>query len=394
MSINETINQAAGRIEDELVRIRRAIHQNPELGFQEHETATLVGSYLEKLGVPFRTGVGRTGVVGLIEGAKDGPTLAIRADMDALPIQENTGLPFASKNPGKMHACGHDVHTAALLGVASVMNGLRGSFAGRVKLIFQPNEEGLDGAQAMIADGVFENPAIDRCLSYHNWPSLAAGKIGYHQDVSFASSDAFDLTLRGVSGHAAHPHMAVDVITAGAYFITQLQTVVSREVSPVQPAVVSIGKVEGGTARNILPDSLRIEGTVRTQNEAAKAIIAAAFRRLLEGMKIGMRVDYELDYRPGVPVLRNDKGVLARVLASASDILGADNVVELPEASMGSEDFAFFSVRFPSAHLRIGSRIEGLDTALHRSNFTCNELAIPTAVRAVSRAAFDLLQPG
>lgn len=391
VDVNESIDAKVASITDELVEIRRVIHANPELGFEEHETANLISGALGRLGIPHHNSVGKTGVVGVIEGSAGGPTLAIRADMDCLPVNEETGLPFASRIPGRMHACGHDVHSTILLGVAEVLSEMRDHFHGRIKLIFQPNEEGLSGAQAMIADGVFENPSIDMCLGYHNWPPLEAGKVGYHPDVCFSSSDAFDLTIKGLSGHAAHPHLTVDPITVTAYFITQLQTLVSREISPLHPTVVSIGKIEGGTARNILPPSISLQGTVRTQNTAAKEHVQAAMTRLLDGLKTGMRIDYALDYQPGVPVLRNDKTVLTKVLASARDILGDDNVVELPEGSMGSEDFAFFTERFPSTHLRIGSKIDGLDTALHRSNFDCNELAIPTGVRAISKAALDLL---
>ena len=245
MNSNETITKRTNEVSDEIIQVRRRIHQNPELGFEEVETSRLVSQELEKLGIPHRTGVGRTGVVGIIEGGAPGKTLVIRADMDALPIQEPEELPFASKVPGKMHACGHDAHTAALLGVANVLIGLKDCIKGRVKLIFQPNEEGLTGAQAMIDDGVFENPSIDMCLGFHNWPPIEVGKVGYHPDVCFSSSDAFDLTIKGVSGHGAHPHLAVDAVTATAYFITQLQTIVSREIAPVRPAVVSIGHIQG-----------------------------------------------------------------------------------------------------------------------------------------------------
>ena len=391
MNAINKINGMTDKISPKLVAIRRQIHQNPELGFEEHETAKLISENLESLGIQVRTGVGKTGVVGIIEGANPGKTLAIRADMDCLPVQEETGLSFASTKDGLMHACGHDLHSAILLGVAEVLSGLRDEMAGRVKLIFQPNEEGLTGAQSMIDDGVFEDPPIDMCLGYHNWPPLDAGTVGYHPDVCFSSSDAFDLTIIGRSGHAAHPHLAIDAIAAASYFVTQLQTVVSREILPVHPAVVSVGVFQAGTARNILPEKVFIQGTVRTQNSAAKECIAAAMKRLLDGLKAGMRIDYKLDYQPGVPILRNDKDILASVLASTHDVLGKDNVIELPEGSMGSEDFAFFTERFPSAHLRIGSKIEGLDTGLHRSNDDCNEEAIPTAVRVVSKAAIDLL---
>lgn len=391
MDSSNRINSKTDEISSKLIGIRRQIHQNPELGFEEFETAKLITGHLESLGLSCRTGVGKTGVIAVIEGSKPGKTLAIRADMDCLPVHEETGLPFASKKDGLMHACGHDMHSAILLGVAEVLFGLRDEMAGRVKLIFQPNEEGLTGATSMIADGVFDDPPIDMCLGYHNWPPLAAGTVGYHPDVCFSSSDAFDLTIIGRSGHAAHPHLAIDAITAAAYFVTQLQTVVSREILPVHPAVVSVGVFQGGTARNILPEKVLLQGTVRTQNQAAKDCIAAAMKRLLDGFKAGMRIDYELDYQPGVPILRNDQEVLASVLDSTRAVIGTENLIELPEGSMGSEDFAFFTERFPSAHLRIGSKIDGLDTGLHRSNFDCNEDTIPIGVRVVSQAAIDLL---
>ena len=391
MDANNAINGLTEKITEELIQIRRTIHQNPELGFEEFETAKLVSGALDKMGILQRTGVGGTGVVGIIEGASPGKTVAIRADMDALPIDEQSGVSFASKVPGKMHACGHDVHTAIGLGAAMVLNQIKDQLKGRVKLIFQPNEEGLGGAQAMIKDGVFEDPAIDIVLGYHNWPPLEAGKVGYTEGAVFAASDFFDITLKGVSGHAAHPHTTVDTITAAAYFITQLQTIVSREIAPIDPAVVSIGQIEGGTARNIIASEVRLSGGIRGQSTEVMKRVEETMRRLLDGIKAGMRVDYELDYRLAVPVLRNDKAILDRVLSSARGILGDENVELLPSYSMGSEDLAFFTERFPSAHLRIGSKIDGLDTMLHKANYDCNEAAIPTAVRAVSQAAADLL---
>jgi hippurate hydrolase len=389
---NDGIDSITAEIADRLIQIRRTIHQHPELAFEETATADLVARVLADLGVLHRRGVGKTGVIGLIAGAKSGRTVGIRADMDALPIQENTGLPYASTEAGKMHACGHDAHTAILLGVAMVLCRMRDRLAGQVKLIFQPAEETLAGAAAMIADGALENPAVDIMLGYHNWPLLDAGSIGYHPGVSFASSDAFDVTVSGTSGHAAHPHLAVDAITAAAYFVTQLQTIVSREVAPVRPAVVTIGRIAGGTARNIFADSVRLEGTVRAHDEATRTSIEEAMRRMLHGLKLGMRTDFALDYRRGVPVLKNHPATIARVLASARAIVGAEKVVELPEGSMGSEDFACFSERVPAAYLRLGSKVEGRPSMIHRADFIPDELVIPTGVRVVSRAALDLLE--
>lgn len=391
MDLDPDLRRLTDGNSEELIRIRRTIHQNPELAFEEVETARLVSATLTRLGIPHRNGVGKTGIVGLIESGKPGPTLGIRADMDCLPMAERTGLPFASRVAGKMHACGHDLHTAILLGVATVLGGLKGRFRGRVKLIFQPAEEVLRGARAMIDDGVLEEPRMDAILGYHNWPILEAGKIGFHPTVVMASCDHFDITLKGVSGHGAHPHRAVDAITNAAYFVTQLQTVVSREVAPLAPAVVSVGEFHAGTARNVLPDRVVIKGTARALDKAARAQVEAALRRLLEGVKTGLRLDYELAYEQIVPVLANDRAVLGRVLESARAVLGADKVDELPEASMGSEDFAWFSEAVPAAHLRIGSKAPGRSDMLHNSDFQPDERAIPTGVLAVSRAAIDLL---
>lgn len=390
--LKPAIDAIVDEIAEDLVAIRRAIHRHPELGFEEHETAARVASHLKAIGVEFRDGIAGTGILGRIDGGRDGPTLLIRADLDALPIHEETGLDFASEVPGKMHACGHDAHSAILIGVADVLKRLSDRLPGRVTLLFQPAEEKLLGAQAMLDAGVHEDPPVDFCLGYHNWPPLPGGTVGYHPDVAFSSSDSFDIVLRGKSGHAAHPHLSNDVVAAAGYFLTQVQTLVSREVPPIHPAVVSIGSIHGGTMRNILPDSVRMEGTVRTQSMEAKRIIEAGMRRLLDGLATAMRVEVELDYVPGVPVLRNDKAVLATVLDAAREMVGAEKVIELPQGSMGSEDFALFTDRFPGAHLRIGSGIAGYETALHRSNFNLDEAAIPAAVRTVSRAAFAILE--
>jgi len=390
MDINGRIAQSTERWTPELVALRKTLHQHPELAFEEHETAKAVTTFLTKLGIPFRAGIGKTGVVAVLEGSAPGRTIGIRADMDALPILEETGLPFASQIAGKMHACGHDVHTVIALGVAAALSEVRDALHGRIKFIFQPAEETLSGAAAMIEDGVLEDPTMDVILGYHNWPQVKAGSIGYHPEAVMASADAFDLTLKGRAGHGAHPHLAVDTVAAGAHFVTQLQTIVSREVAPLSPAVVTIGEFHSGTARNVIASTALLKGSVRTMEPGLSGAIEAAVRRLLEGIKTGMRVDYSLEWQRMTPSLRNDKTTLARVLACATDVLGAENVIELPQPTMGSEDFAWFAEKVPAAHVRIGSKIEGLDTTIHRSNYDCNELAIPVGIRVVARAALDL----
>ena len=390
MDINGRIDAIVQRRTRELVALRRDLHRHPELAFEEHETAKAVTAYLRALGVPFTAGIGKTGVMAVIAGSRPGRTVGIRADMDALPIHEETGLPFASEVAGRMHACGHDVHTVIALGVAAALVEMRDVLSGQVKLIFQPAEETLSGAAAMIADGALDAPTPDTMLGYHNWPQVDAGTVAYHADAVMASADAFDVTLKGRTGHGAHPHLAVDALAAAAYFVTQLQSIVSREVAPLAPAVVTIGEFHSGTARNVIAPVAILKGSVRTMDASVASAIEAAVRRLLEGIKAGMRVDYDLTWTRVAPALRQHPATLAGVLASARAILGDEKVVELPQPSMGSEDFAWFAERVPAAHLRIGSRIDGLDTAIHRSNYDCNELAIPTGVRVVTRAALDM----
>lgn len=391
MIANETITGLTAQILDELIGLRRQIHANPELGFEEHETAALISKRLQQDGIGHQTGVAKTGVISLIEGKGKGRTIGIRADMDCLPMDEKSTVAFASKVPGRAHTCGHDVHTTIGLGAALVLNKLSKQFDGSIKVIFQPAEEGLDGAIHMIEDGALKNPSLDAVLGFHNWPLLDAGTVGYNLDVVMSSADVFDLTLTGVSGHGAHPHMAVDVISAAAYFITQLQTIVSREIAPVLPAVVTIGKIAGGTAHNQLPDSVSLHGSVRTQNEEARAQIRSAIWRLLEGLKVGMRVEHSLVFTKGTPVLRNNQAILPTYVDAAKNMLGSDKVIQLPTPSMGSEDFAEFANRVPAAHLRIGSKVDGLDTMIHKSNYECNELAIPVGINVICRAVLDLL---
>lgn len=389
MNQNDRIGSIVAQRAPALIALRRKLHQHPELAFEEHETAKAVTQFLTDLRIPFRSGVGGTGIVAMLEGTRPGRTIGLRADMDALPIHEETSVEFASTIPGKMHACGHDAHTAIVLGVATTLAEMRDALAGRVKLIFQPAEETLSGAVAMIADGVLDDPTMDMILGFHNWPQIDAGKVGYHADAVMASADAFDITLKGRTGHGAHPHLAIDALAAGAYFVTQLQTIVSREIAPLAAAVVTIGEFKSGTARNIIAPTAVLKGSARTLDASVAAEIENAVRRLLDGIKTGMRVDYELDWKRVAPALRQSAQALAGVLASTRAILGDENVVELLQPSMGSEDFAWFAERIPAAHLRIGSRIDGLDTAIHRSNYECNELAIPTGVRVMTKAVLD-----
>jgi amidohydrolase len=382
------IHNAAAALASHLVELRRDIHAHPELAFEELRTSGIVAAELARMGIPHRTGIGRTGVVGFIDGGRPGPTLAIRADMDALPIHEETGLPFASQVDGKMHACGHDIHTVTLLGAASVLRDLAPRFAGRIALVFQPAEETLEGAEAMIADGVMDG--IDMALGFHNHPDMPVGRFGYVRGACLAAADKFDLIIRGKSGHAAHPYAAVDPIVAAAHFVTQAQTVVSREVKPLHPAVVTIGQSTGGTTYNIIPERVHLKGSVRTLHPEARDTAEAALRRLAEGIALGMRVECSMDYQRKVPPLVNSDRVLDPAIAALSDQFGAAMLDE-GEPSMGSEDFSAFATRVPALQLRIGSSAPGRQDALHNAGYQPDEACIPAGVEALSRIALELL---
>ena len=383
------IRDATQRIEPALIEIRRDIHANPELGFEEIRTAGVVARELSRLGIAHQTGIGKTGVVGLIEGGRPGPVLAIRADMDALPIEERTGLPFASTKPGLMHACGHDIHTTTLIGVAAVLKELAPQLAGTIKLVFQPAEEGIGGMQAMIADGVMDGPRVDLALGFHNHPEIPVGTFGFVHGACLAAADRFDIVVRGKSGHAAYPHHAVDPIVAAAMLVAQLQTVVSREVRPTHPAVVTVGAINGGTTYNIIPDACLIKGTVRTLHPPARDAAESAIKRLAAGMLEGMRVACDVDYRRGVPPLRNTDSVLEPTVAAVRHQLG--DVISEFEPSLGGEDFALMADLVPAFQLRVGSSQPGRSDRLHNSAYQPDERCIGFGVQALSRAALELL---
>jgi amidohydrolase len=381
------IRDAAEALEPRLVAMRRDIHAHPELAFEETRTAGIVAAELARLGISHRTGVGRTGVLGVIEGGRPGPTLAIRADMDALPIHEETGLDYGSTVDGKMHACGHDIHTTTLLGTAAVLKDMAPMLAGRVVLVFQPAEEILEGAAAMIADGAAEG--VDMALGFHNHPEMPVGRFGYARGACLAAADRFDLIVRGKSGHAAHPYAAVDPIVAASSFVAQVQTVVSREIKPLHPAVVTLGMFQAGTTYNIIPERVHLKGSVRTLHDESRDLAEAAIRRLAAGLEVAMRVRCEIDYQRKVPPLMNDDGVLDRTMAAVRAQFG--DVIDEGEASMGSEDFSEFAARAPAFQLRIGSGAPGRDDRLHNDRYQPDERCIGLGVQALSRAALELL---
>lgn len=383
------IEQRVQVIEPALIALRRDIHAHPEIGFETVRTAALVASELERIGLKPQRGVGRTGVVAEITGGQPGPCLLIRADMDALPMDELTGLPFASTVPGKMHACGHDIHTATLIGVGTVLQAMAPKLRGSVRLVFQPAEETVEsGAAAMVADGAADGAAI--ALAFHNRPEMPVGRFGYVRGASTASSDEFDVIVRGRSGHAARPHAAVDPIVAAAAIVTQLQTAVSRVMDPSQSAVLTIGHIQGGTTHNIIPDSCLFQGTVRCRSAESRDTMEATFRRICEGVGAAMGVTCEISYLRGAPALVNDDGVVDAALRSVSAQFGADRIEQL-EGRFGAEDFSYFSERIPSCQLLIGSSQPGRNDRVHNSDYQPDEGCIALGVAALTRTALDIL---
>jgi amidohydrolase len=376
-------------IEPALIALRRDIHAHPEIGFDTVRTAALVAAELERIGLVPRRGVGRTGVVAEITGGAPGPCVLIRADMDALPIAEQTGLPFASTVPGTMHACGHDLHTATLLGVGAVLKAMAPMLRGSVRLVFQPAEETVEsGAAAMVADGAAEGVAM--ALAFHNRPEMPTGQFGYVRGASTASSDEFDVIVRGRSGHAARPHAAVDPIVAAAALIMQLQTAVSRVMDPMRSAVLTVGHIAAGSTHNIIPDSCLIQGTVRCRSPESRDAMEATFRRICEGVGAAQGVTCEVTYVRGAPALVNDDGVVDAVARSVAAQFGADSVRQY-DGRFGAEDFSYFSERIPSCQLLVGSSQPGRNDQVHNSDYQPDERCIGLGVAALARTAVDML---
>ncbi|MDR3524784.1 MAG: M20 family metallopeptidase [Acetobacteraceae bacterium] len=387
--VQATIARITGEIEQHLIAVRRDLHAHPELAFEEVRTAGVVANELTRMGIAHETGIAQTGVVGIINGGRPGPVLAIRADMDALPIQERTDLPWASTKPGLMHACGHDIHTTTLLGVADVLHKIAPSLAGTVKLIFQPAEEAIGGAEQMIEAGVLEGPKVDMAIGFHNYPHIPVGEFSFCPGPALAAADMFTIEVHGKSGHAAHPYAAIDPIVAAATLITQLQTVVSREMRPLHPAVVTVGAINGGIAHNIIPDSVVIKGTVRTLHKEAQDIAERAIQRMCDGAEIAMRTRCTLTYERGVPAMLNDDRVLEPVVEAVRKQLG--DVIHRREPSMGAEDFALMSQMVPAFQLGIGSGAPGRADRLHNSGYAPDEACIGLGVQALARAAVEIL---
>jgi amidohydrolase len=375
----EKIKRLAAEYAADTVALRRHLHAHPELSFEETNTAAFVTRELQKLGLQPQPIAG-TGVVALIEGRPGGPTIALRADMDALPIHELNEVDYRSTRPGVMHACGHDVHTASLLGAARILTALKNELPGSIKLMFQPGEEKLPGgASLMIKEGVLENPRPQSVLGQHVFPQLPAGQIGIRSGRYMASTDELYLTVRGRGGHGAMPEQNLDPVLVAAHIIVAAQQIVSRRASPKLPSVLSFGKVVANGATNVIPNEVYIEGTFRTLNEEWRNEAHGHLRRLCEGLAESMGASCELEIRRGYPYLENEPALTARIRAAAEAYLGVENVVELDQW-MAAEDFAYYSQVAPACFYRLGTRAADgrFAASVHTPVFDIDEAALAT----------------
>jgi amidohydrolase len=369
----------------DLVATRRRLHSQPELSMVEHDTAAYVAAELGTLALDdLRTGIGQTGVLGTLRGGKPGPVTLLRADMDALPIVELNEVPYRSQHRGVMHACGHDGHVSILLAAAKTLASRRAEVPGTVVFCFQPGEEGHAGAKKMIDDGALENPHVDRTFALHLYSGLDVGKIGVRDGAFFASADEFDLTVRGKGGHGAMPQLAVDPIAAGAYVITALQTIVSREVAPKDPAVVTVGQFTSGTTFNVIPDEAKMKGTVRAFDAEVRRTMPERMERILRGLAEAMRFEYEFAYHWSYPPTVNARDVNDVVRAVGRRELGAEAVVE-HDIVMWAEDMSFMQEVRPGAYFIVGSR-GGPESAYphHNARFDIDERALEVGYRMMA----------
>lgn len=380
------------KLKERLIHIRRQIHQHPELGFEEFETAKLVEETLHQLGIETKR-MAKTGVVGLLRG-KGTRTIALRADMDALPITELNQVEYASRIPGKMHACGHDVHVAAVLGAAMVLAQQREELRGNVKFIFQPAEEAPGGAKPMIEEGVLEDPKVDAIVAGHCWPGLPAGVIEVGEGPVMAAPDVLTLKIIGKGGHGAMPHTTVDAIAVAFQVGVALQQVVSRMSDPLDPVVLTIGSIHGGTARNVIAQEVVMEGSVRSLTPQTHERLPGLIEGVIRGVTSAYGASYELDYHNLYPPTINDSNMARLVLEAAKKVLGTEGARWSTKPSMGGEDFSYFAQRVPGAFFRIGiADPTGARPSypLHSPNFDVCEDAIPAAVEVFVQIVKDFL---
>ncbi|HEY8513111.1 MAG TPA: M20 family metallopeptidase [Cyclobacteriaceae bacterium] len=379
MNLLDKIKNLSEKYSGEVVSIRRHLHANPELSYEEYNTARFVAEQLRSFGIEPKEGVATTGLVAEIKGKNpDKKTVALRADMDALPITELTDVPYKSKNPGVMHACGHDVHTSSLLGTAKILQEVKDQFEGTVRLLFQPGEEkNPGGASYMIRDGALENPRPAGIIGQHVYPLLDAGKVGFREGMFMASADEIYLRVIGKGGHGAWPELTIDPVVIASHIIVALQQIISRNASPKQPTVLTFGKVVANGATNVIPDEVNIAGTFRAMNETWRNDALERIQKMAESIASGMGGRCEVTISRGYPYLENNPELTRRMREAAVAYLGPENVVDI-EYSLGAEDFAYYSQVVPATFYRLGTRNKekGITAYVHTPNFNIDEDAL------------------
>lgn len=385
----QEIKRLAARYAPEFIRIRQHLHSYPELSFQEFNTSKFIQEKLSGFGIPFKTGVAGTGVVAMIEGRPSEKVIALRADMDALPIREANDIPYRSKNEGVMHACGHDVHTSCVLGAAKILHELRDKWEGTVKILFQPGEEKHPGgASLMIKDGALENPRPAAILGMHVLPSMEAGKLGFHSGIYMASADEIYITVRGTGGHAAAPELTVDTVLTASQLVVNLQQVISRNRNPFSPSVLTISAFNGGFTTNVIPDEVKLMGTFRAMDEAWRFRAHDLIRRQAAGLAAATGAEIDVNILVGYPCVYNSEPVTEKARRLAAEYSGPENVTET-EMRMGAEDFAFYSQEIPACFFRLGTgnKALGITSGVHTPTFNIDESAIETGMGTMAYLA-------
>ena len=386
--MNVRITQLAMRILDQVTRIRHDIHQHPEIKYQEVRTAGVIESFLEAAGISYRRCAG-TGIVAVI--GSGGRTVALRSDIDALPMADHSALPYASVNEGAAHACGHDGHIAILLGAAWVLKQMEGELGGTVKLIWQPAEEGGAGADKMIRDGALEDPVPEAIFGLHGWPMIEIGVAGYRFGPAMASTDDFIITVKGKGTHGAMPHAGVDPIAIAARIVEGVQLIRSRMINPLSPLVITIGTIHGGSAVNVIPDEVVMSGTIRTLDPETRSMIPGLMDRMIVQTARASGGEAEFHITAGYPPVMNEERTTAFARDALRDILRPNNVMEIKEPVMGGEDFAYYLEKIPGTFLRLGV---GQRPPLHNSAFDFNDEAIPSGIRIMAGIALRFLERG
>lgn len=387
------IQDLAAQLAPRLIEIRRHIHTHPELSAKEHKTAAFVAGVLSSSGVRVQEGVGKTGVIGEVQGnGSDKRLLAIRTDMDALPIQERTGLDFASRESGVMHACGHDVHTTVGLGTAMILAQIASELPGDVRFLFQPAEEISQGANWLVADGAMDK--VSAILSVHVFPSIPAGSIGVRYGALTAAADDLEIIIIGESGHGARPHEAIDAIWIASQVITNLQQAISRTQNPLRPVVLSIGQINGGRAPNVIADRVKLLGTVRSLHPETRANLPDWISKIVGSVCDSYGARYHVNYRPGVPSVQNNLALSQIIQTAAEEAWGSDRVLVLTEPSLGAEDFSLYLERAPGSMFRlgVGYKERSINYPLHHPLFDVDESAIFTGVVTMAYSAYKYWQ--